>query len=131
MRWFARIVGPVGPDKFIESQALEFELQREIKRLQEYRTAGITKFCSARTYNHLKKTQEEEPLKRRMCSEVLQGIQDSSACQLWLHRQADVDSGLSPSVRITSNSGRWSVLPLKLSGLPGTEKLSEKEKELC
>ena len=31
MRWFARIVRPVEPDKFIESQALEFELRREIK----------------------------------------------------------------------------------------------------
>ena len=55
MRQFARIVGPVGPEKFIESQALEFELWREIKRLQEYRTAGITNFCSPRIYNHLKK----------------------------------------------------------------------------
>lgn len=67
-------MGPVGPDKFIESQALEFELQREIKRLQEYRTAGVINFCSARIYNHLKKTQEEEPLKHRMRSEVLQCI---------------------------------------------------------
>ena len=55
MRQFARIVGPVEHDKFIESQALEFELRREIKRLQEYRTAGTTNFCSPRIYNHLKK----------------------------------------------------------------------------
>ncbi|XP_060251160.1 transcriptional adapter 2-alpha isoform X1 [Ovis aries] len=105
MRRFARIVGPVEHDKFIESHALEFELRREIKRLQEYRTAGITNFCSARTYDHLKKTREEERLKRTMLSEVLQYIQDSSACQQWLRRQADIDSGLSPSVPMTSNSG--------------------------
>ena len=55
MRQFARIVGPVEHDKFIESHALEFELWREIRRLQEYRTAGITNFCSPRIYNHLKK----------------------------------------------------------------------------
>lgn len=90
MRRFARIVGPVEHDKFIESHALEFELRREIKRLQEYRTAGITNFCSARTYDHLKKTREEERLKRTMLSEVLQYIQDSSACQQWLRRQADM-----------------------------------------
>uniref|UniRef100_A0AAA9SC15 Transcriptional adapter n=1 Tax=Bos taurus TaxID=9913 RepID=A0AAA9SC15_BOVIN len=128
---FARIVGPVEHDKFIESHALEFELRREIKRLQEYRTAGITNFCSARTYDHLKKTREEERLKRTMLSEVLQYIQDSSACQQWLRRQADIDSGLSPSVPMTSNSGRRSAPPLNLTGLPGTEKLNEKEKELC
>ncbi|XP_065765377.1 transcriptional adapter 2-alpha isoform X3 [Muntiacus reevesi] len=131
MRRFARIVGPVEHDKFIESHALEFELRREIKRLQEYRTAGITNFCSARTYDHLKKTREEERLKRTMLSEVLQYIQDSSACQQWLRRQADIDSGLSPSVPMTSNSGRRSAPPLNLTGLPGTEKLNEKEKELC
>ncbi|XP_037057432.1 transcriptional adapter 2-alpha isoform X2 [Peromyscus leucopus] len=131
MRRFARIVGPVEHDKFIESHALEFELRREIKRLQEYRTAGITNFCSARTYDHLKKTREEERLKRTMLSEVLQYIQDSSACQQWLRRQADIDSGLSPSVLMASNSGRRSAPPLNLTGLPGTEKLNEKEKELC
>ncbi|XP_059990126.1 transcriptional adapter 2-alpha isoform X7 [Lagenorhynchus albirostris] len=131
MRRFARIVGPVEHDKFIESHALEFELRKEIKRLQEYRTAGITNFCSARTYDHLKKTREEERLKRTMLSEVLQYIQDSSACQQWLRRQADIDSGLSPSVPMASNSGRRSAPPLNLTGLPGTEKLNEKEKELC
>lgn len=66
-----------------------------------------------------------------MSSKVLQCIQDSSACQQCLHQKADIDPGLSPSVRMTSNSDRRSVLPLKLSGLPGTEKLSEKEEELC
>ncbi|KAK2525356.1 Tada2a [Columba livia] len=131
MRRFARILGPVEHDKFIESHALEFELRREIKRLQEYRAAGITNFCSARTYDHLKKTRAEERLKRTMLSEVLQYIQDSSACQQWLSRQADIDSGLSPTVPVPSNSGRRSAPPLNLTGLPGTEKLNEKEKELC
>ncbi|KAM6403045.1 transcriptional adapter 2-alpha isoform 2-T2 [Rhynochetos jubatus] len=107
MRRFARILGPVEHDKFIESHA-----------------------C-ARTYDHLKKTRDEERLKRTMLSEVLQYIQDSSACQQWLSRQADIDSGLSPTVPVPSNSGRRSAPPLNLTGLPGTEKLNEKEKELC
>ncbi|XP_063470312.1 transcriptional adapter 2-alpha-like isoform X2 [Symphalangus syndactylus] len=131
MRRLARIVGPVEHDKFTESHALEFKLRREIKRLQEYRTAGITNFCSAITYDHLKKTREEEHLKCTMLSEVLQYIQDSSACQQWLRRQADIDSGLSRSIPMASNSGRRSAPPLNLTGLPGTEKLNEKEKELC
>ncbi|XP_066491402.1 transcriptional adapter 2-alpha isoform X2 [Tiliqua scincoides] len=131
MRRFARILGPMEHDKFIESHALEFELRREINRLQEYRAAGITNFCSARMYDRLKKTREEEYLKRTMLSEVLQYIQDSSACQQWLNRQADIDSGLSPTMPVMSNSGRRSAPPLNLTGLPGTEKLNEKEKELC
>ncbi|XP_058020171.1 transcriptional adapter 2-alpha isoform X2 [Ahaetulla prasina] len=208
MRRFARILGPTEHDKFIESHALEFELRTEIKRLQEYRVAGITNFCNmraqaripvwvlgdeqvrhpcptpfltndsedrptvplpaktdlaasrapfsammtcnplpvktelwstsstppsqgARTYDRLKKVREEERLKRTMLTEVLQYIQDSSACQQWLSRQADIDSGLSLTVPITSNSGRRSAPPLNLTGLPGTEKLNEREKELC
>ncbi|XP_029469393.1 transcriptional adapter 2-alpha-like [Rhinatrema bivittatum] len=131
MRHFARIVGPVQHDKFIESHALEFELRREIKRLQEYRAAGIKTFCSARMYDHLKRSREEEQLKRTMLTEVLQYIQDSSACLQWLNRQATIDSGLNPAIPITSNSGRRNAPPLNLTGLPGTEKLNEKEKELC
>uniref|UniRef100_A0A8C7EEK0 Transcriptional adapter n=1 Tax=Nothoprocta perdicaria TaxID=30464 RepID=A0A8C7EEK0_NOTPE len=127
MRRFARILGPLEHDKFIESHALEFELRREIKRLQEYRAAGITNFCSARTYDHLKKTRDEERLKRTMLSEVLQYIQDSSACQQWLSRQADM---LSEFLCVVF-AGRRSAPPLNLTGLPGTEKLNEKEKELC
>lgn len=42
----------------------------------------------ARTYDRLKVTREEERLKRIMLSEVLQYIQDSTACQQWLSRQA-------------------------------------------
>ncbi|KAF3816706.1 hypothetical protein GH733_014054, partial [Mirounga leonina] len=74
MRRFARIVGPMEHDKFIESHA------------------------RARTYDHLKKTREEERLKRTMLSEVLQYIQDSSACQQWLRRQADM---------WVTSPGRW------------------------
>uniref|UniRef100_A0A8C3Y3C5 Transcriptional adapter n=1 Tax=Catharus ustulatus TaxID=91951 RepID=A0A8C3Y3C5_CATUS len=135
MRRFARILGPVEHDKFIESHALEFELRREIKRLQEYRAAGITNFCSARTYDHLKKSRDEERLKRTMLSEVLQYIQDSSACQQWLSRQADMSSHLqsAPVLQhfLSRSAGRRSAPPLNLTGLPGTEKLNEKEKELC
>ncbi|XP_030078182.1 transcriptional adapter 2-alpha isoform X4 [Microcaecilia unicolor] len=131
MRRFARILGPVQHDRFIESYALEFELRREIKRLQEYRVAGIRTFCSARMYDRLKTSREEERLKHTMLAEVLQYIQDSSACHQWLNRQAAIDSGLNPAMPVASNSGRRNAPPLNLSGLPGTEKLNEKEKELC
>ncbi|XP_005624843.1 transcriptional adapter 2-alpha isoform X5 [Canis lupus baileyi] len=107
------------------------ERQRRKKIIRDHGLINLRKFQCARTYDHLKKTREEERLKRTMLSEVLQYIQDSSACQQWLRRQADLDSGLSPSVPMASNSGRRSAPPLNLTGLPGTEKLNEKEKELC
>uniref|UniRef100_A0A8D0CT86 Transcriptional adapter n=1 Tax=Sander lucioperca TaxID=283035 RepID=A0A8D0CT86_SANLU len=119
MRRFARVVGPIEHDKFIGSHALEFDLRREIRRLQEYRKAGIKSFCSAKVYERVKRMREEERRKRTMLCDVLQYIQDGRACQQWLSKQARVIEGL------------VNAPPLNLTGLPGTEKLNEREKELC
>ncbi|KAL8199185.1 UNVERIFIED_CONTAM: hypothetical protein K2H54_036422, partial [Gekko kuhli] len=78
-------------------------------------SAVPTKAERARTYDHLKKTREEECMKRTMLSEVLQYIQDSSACQQWLSRQADIDSGLNPTLPVTSNSGLLPITQLHIS----------------
>ncbi|XP_055514174.1 transcriptional adapter 2-alpha isoform X4 [Leucoraja erinacea] len=132
MRHFARLVGPTEHDKFIESQTLDFELRKEIKRLQEYRLAGVFTFRGARVYDCLKVHREEERLKRCMLTDLLQCLQDSTACQQWLHS----DSGINPVTPILSSAvmdgaGRRNAPPLNLTGLPGTEKLNDKEKELC
>uniref|UniRef100_A0A3Q2PH49 Transcriptional adapter n=1 Tax=Fundulus heteroclitus TaxID=8078 RepID=A0A3Q2PH49_FUNHE len=131
MRRFARVVGPTEHDKFIESHALEFELRREIRRLQEYRKAGIKSFCSAKVYERVKRIREDERRKRTMLNDVLQYIQDGRACQQWLSKQAAIDAGVTPAVTTITVSGRRSAPPLNLTGLPGTEKLNEREKELC
>uniref|UniRef100_A0A4W6DMN6 Transcriptional adapter n=1 Tax=Lates calcarifer TaxID=8187 RepID=A0A4W6DMN6_LATCA len=128
---FARVVGPIEHDKFIESHALEFELRREIRRLQEYRKAGIKSFCSAKVYERVKRMREDERRKRTMLCDVLQYIQDGRACQQWLSKQAAIDAGITPAVTTITVSGRRSAPPLNLTGLPGTEKLNEREKELC
>uniref|UniRef100_A0A3B4AGV1 Transcriptional adapter n=1 Tax=Periophthalmus magnuspinnatus TaxID=409849 RepID=A0A3B4AGV1_9GOBI len=130
MRRFARVVGPMEHDKFIESNALEFELRKEIHRLQEYRKAGIKSFCSAKVHDRVKRVREEERRKRTMLSDVLQYIQDSRACQQWLSKQAAIFFMLS-LIHCSTASGRRSAPPLNLTGLPGTEKLNEREKELC
>uniref|UniRef100_A0A9J8DJH3 Transcriptional adapter n=1 Tax=Cyprinus carpio carpio TaxID=630221 RepID=A0A9J8DJH3_CYPCA len=131
MRRFARVVGPIEHDKFIESHALEFELRREIRRLQEYRREGIQSFCGAKVYERVKRIREDERRKRNMLCDVLQYIHDARACQQWLHKQAAIDAGITPVVTTITTSGRRSAPPLNLTGLPGTEKLNEREKELC
>uniref|UniRef100_A0A8D2ZSH0 Transcriptional adapter n=1 Tax=Scophthalmus maximus TaxID=52904 RepID=A0A8D2ZSH0_SCOMX len=93
MRRFARVAGPIEHDKFIESHALEFELRREIHRLQEYRKAGIKSFCSAKVYERAKRMREDERRKRTMLCDVLQYIQDGRACQQWLSKQAAIRAG--------------------------------------
>uniref|UniRef100_A0A8C9TRD3 Transcriptional adapter n=1 Tax=Scleropages formosus TaxID=113540 RepID=A0A8C9TRD3_SCLFO len=107
MRRFARVVGPLEHDKFIESHA-------------------------RKVYERMKRVREDERRKRTMLCDVLQYIQDGRACQQWLHKQAAIDAGISPAVTSISSSGnRRSAPPLNLTGLPGTDKLNEKEKELC
>uniref|UniRef100_A0A3B4GNY0 Transcriptional adapter n=1 Tax=Pundamilia nyererei TaxID=303518 RepID=A0A3B4GNY0_9CICH len=112
---------------------MEFELRREIRRLQEYRKAGIKSFCSAKVYERVKRMREDERRKRTMLCDVLQYIQDGRACQQWLSKQAAIDAGITPAVTTitVSATGRRSAPPLNLTGLPGTEKLNEREKELC
>uniref|UniRef100_A0A672M0J1 Transcriptional adapter n=1 Tax=Sinocyclocheilus grahami TaxID=75366 RepID=A0A672M0J1_SINGR len=107
MRHFARVVGPIEHDKFIESHA-----------------------C-AKVYERVKRIREDERRKRNMLCDVLQYIYDARACQQWLHKQAAIDAGITPVVTTITTSGRRSAPPLNLTGLPGTEKLNEREKELC
>uniref|UniRef100_A0A8C5DT64 Transcriptional adapter n=1 Tax=Gouania willdenowi TaxID=441366 RepID=A0A8C5DT64_GOUWI len=107
MRRFARVVGPTEHDKFIESHA------------------------RAKVYERVKRMREDERRKRTMLCDVLQYIQDGRACQQWLSKQAAIDAGITPAVTTLTVSGRRSAPPLNLTGLPGTEKLNEKEKELC
>uniref|UniRef100_A0A8C7KB13 Transcriptional adapter n=1 Tax=Oncorhynchus kisutch TaxID=8019 RepID=A0A8C7KB13_ONCKI len=104
---FARVVGPIEHDKFIESHA-----------------------C-AKVYERVKQVREDERRKRTMLVDVLQYIQDGRACQQWLSKQAAIDAGITPVVTTITTSGRRCAPPLNLTGLPGTEKLNDREKELC
>uniref|UniRef100_A0A3Q2YP58 Transcriptional adapter n=1 Tax=Hippocampus comes TaxID=109280 RepID=A0A3Q2YP58_HIPCM len=104
MRRFARVTGPVEHDKFIESHA-----------------------C-AKVYERAKRMREDERHKRTMLCDVLQYIQDGRACQQWLSKQAAI---VLCCVCVSIATGRRSAPPLNLTGLPGTEKLNEREKELC
>uniref|UniRef100_A0A665TFA5 Transcriptional adapter n=1 Tax=Echeneis naucrates TaxID=173247 RepID=A0A665TFA5_ECHNA len=113
---FARVVGPTEHDKFIESHT------------RYYAELFI---LGAKVYDRVKRMREEERRKRTMLCDVLQYIQDGRACQQWLSKQAAIDAGITPAVTTITVSGRRSAPPLNLTGLPGTEKLNEREKELC
>uniref|UniRef100_A0A8D3ED10 Transcriptional adapter n=1 Tax=Scophthalmus maximus TaxID=52904 RepID=A0A8D3ED10_SCOMX len=81
----------------------------------------IESHARAKVYERAKRMREDERRKRTMLCDVLQYIQDGRACQQWLSKQA----------AIRAATGRRSAPPLNLTGLPGTEKLNEREKELC
>uniref|UniRef100_A0A672GPV0 Transcriptional adapter n=1 Tax=Salarias fasciatus TaxID=181472 RepID=A0A672GPV0_SALFA len=75
----------------------------------------IESHARAKVYERVKRMREDERRKRTMLCDVLQYIQDGRACQQWLR----------------GTRSRRSAPPLNLTGLPGTEKLNEREKELC
>uniref|UniRef100_A0AAY5EIS2 Transcriptional adapter 2-alpha n=1 Tax=Electrophorus electricus TaxID=8005 RepID=A0AAY5EIS2_ELEEL len=87
--------------------------------------------AGARVYERVKRGREDERRKRTLLGEVLQYVHDAGTCQQWLHKQAAIDAGITPVVSTITTSGRRSAPPLNLTGLPGTEKLNEREKELC
>ncbi|CAN0152479.1 unnamed protein product [Lampetra planeri] len=131
IRPFAKTMKPLEMDKLIESYALECELRKDVQRLQDYRVCGVTTFRGARVYERLLVRREEEKLRRTVLQDVMQYVQDPNACQQWLQRQAALDAGRNPGGPIIPSLGRRNAPPLDLTGLPGTERLNEQEKELC
>uniref|UniRef100_A0A672YDQ8 Transcriptional adapter n=1 Tax=Sphaeramia orbicularis TaxID=375764 RepID=A0A672YDQ8_9TELE len=94
----------------------------------------------AKVYERVKRMREDERRKRTMLCDVLQYIQDGRACQQWLSKQAAILLSKVWTNPMTLHfclnfwstaTGRRSAPPLNLTGLPGTEKLNEREKELC
>ncbi|CAB1348973.1 unnamed protein product, partial [Coregonus sp. 'balchen'] len=109
------------------------ERERRKKIIRDHGLINLRKFQSAKVYERVKHVREDERRKRTMLVDVLQYIQDGRACQQWLSKQAAIDAGITPVVTTitTSATGRRSAPPLNLTGLPGTEKLNDREKELC
>uniref|UniRef100_A0A8D3DP26 Transcriptional adapter n=1 Tax=Scophthalmus maximus TaxID=52904 RepID=A0A8D3DP26_SCOMX len=97
------------------------ELYDVMRRFARVYLATHLNTHGAKVYERAKRMREDERRKRTMLCDVLQYIQDGRACQQWLSKQA----------AIRAATGRRSAPPLNLTGLPGTEKLNEREKELC
>uniref|UniRef100_UPI00358F3FC5 transcriptional adapter 2-alpha isoform X2 n=1 Tax=Myxine glutinosa TaxID=7769 RepID=UPI00358F3FC5 len=130
LRPFCRLLRSLKLDKILQSFALELELRQEVKRLKQGREAGILTLRGLKLFGRLWNARLCCPT-RIILSDVMHFTQDTGACQQWLQRQAALDAGQIPTGPIVPTLGRRNAPPLDLTGLPGTEKLTENEKELC
>ncbi|KAK3100129.1 hypothetical protein FSP39_015155 [Pinctada imbricata] len=131
LRCFAALFTPYNFDKFVESLYHVTELKKSIKHLQEYRENGITELRNSKIYRILKSRRKETRTKRHLLDDILVHMRDETACQAWLQRQAVLDTMSKGSHIVLPNAPRRAAPPLDISTLPGYERLSESEKELC
>ena len=131
LRCFAQLTTPFDFDKFIESLNFVTELKKNITHLQEYRENGIKDLCNTKIYRILKKRRKETKSKRHLLDDILVHVKDESACQAWLHRQAVLETMAKGATITLPNAPRRLAPPLDISGLPGYDRLSKTEKDLC
>ncbi|XP_014667011.1 PREDICTED: transcriptional adapter 2-alpha-like isoform X1 [Priapulus caudatus] len=129
LRPFMRLVHPTEYDMFIEALHYEAELREQISQLQEYCTAGLTKLSSSAIYRTVKQRREEEANRRRMTTDAVTITHDQLVCKQWLEKQ--VREGQAMKNITLPNMKRRSAPPLHILGLPGYDKLSTEERELC
>lgn len=131
MKVFMTLLSPLDWDKFLEGMNYVHELKNEISRLKEYRSNGLTRLHSIRPFTLLGARRASSRHKRHLLSDVISHVRDETACQSWLQRHAVTD-GSSKVVSIPLPSlPRRTAPPLDIEGLPGYERLSVAERELC
>nr|CAB3266784.1 transcriptional adapter 2-alpha [Phallusia mammillata] len=123
---------PIAHDLMIQGLREEINLKKKIRKLKSYRSSGITSFRVARLYEKLKIQREEAKQQTNYMSEILPHLHDPSALAQWLQKQAAIESGtISSSLANAIPIQKKAIAPLDLTGLPGVEKLSSKEREFC
>ncbi|OWF55975.1 Transcriptional adapter 2-alpha [Mizuhopecten yessoensis] len=131
VRVFMRLFSPLKYDKFIKGIHVEKELQLQIRRLQECRQNGIVHMRNTNIYKSLKKRRQATKMQINLLSEILVHMNDNKACQTWLQRQVmlnTISKGVSAQLPMIA---RRSAPPLDIVGMPGYDKLTDSEREMC
>ncbi|XP_060064792.1 transcriptional adapter 2-alpha-like [Ylistrum balloti] len=131
LRVFMRLLSPLEYDKFLKGVHVEKELRLQIKRLQECRQNGIIHIRNTNIYKTLKKRRQVTKTQINLLSEILGHMNDNKACQTWLQRQVvlnTISKGVTAPLPVIP---RRPAPPLDIVGLPGYDKLTESEREMC
>uniref|UniRef100_A0A0B7A9D5 Transcriptional adapter n=1 Tax=Arion vulgaris TaxID=1028688 RepID=A0A0B7A9D5_9EUPU len=131
MRPFMHLFPPVTFDKYMESLHYEKQLKSEILRLQEFRRNGLTRLRLVKTYYQMKQRRDHIKSQRHLFTDVLNHVKDEQSYFSWLAKQAMVDGSSKNSLASIPFQSRKAIPRLKIDGLPGYEKLSEAEREMC
>jgi transcriptional adapter 2-alpha len=108
-------------DYVLEGLQHEMSLRQQILHLQEYRQNGLTKFLSTAFYSKLRQ-QREKHLREVSGDTVLDWTQSRRSVSY----VQDKATG-----KIVPTTNRRSALPLDIVGMPGYERLTAEERELC
>jgi transcriptional adapter 2-alpha len=132
LRPFMRLCKPEDFDKYIQALSLQFELKKNIQKLMECRENGITKQRSVKIFRVLKSRRGEMKSQRHLLDDILVHVKDESACQNWLQKQAVLETISKGAANLPLPSvPRRIAPPMDIIGLPGYERLTRKERELC
>jgi transcriptional adapter 2-alpha len=119
---FMQLMSGIDFDYIMEGLHHAGELRQYILRLQGLRENGITHFYSCRLFRKLLRIREAHRKERRL-------LQSSPAC-FW-RTVSDSEQTLSPAVKTFPSITRRPPPPLDIVGLPGYERLSPEERQLC
>lgn len=133
IRVFQKLMNQLEWDKYIESWNYETHLKQCILKLKEYREAGLKTFSSAKMYDYLKQQRDREKMRHYFLTDVIQHLEDKWSCNQWLKKQAVLSQVAKSDMTgvPSSNTIRRPIVPLDIVGLPGYDKLTSKERELC
>ena len=136
MRPFARFHTAQEHNEFVGGLLTAMRLRKRIAQLQHYRKNGIRTLAEAEEFEAEKRKRETELAlkKQRESASYLyeSGRQQSGGRERsnrWLNRERGED-GTNDKKR-GSMRGRGGSIPLDLTGAPGAELLTPKEKDLC
>ena len=116
---FMQLVSGQKFDYILEGLDKEMELKRYFCRLKNFRECGLTRFYSCKVYEKLKASRDE------MLKELSQLKQNP------LKSLTTVNLQVKPLITKAVTSTRKPAPPLNILLLPGYEKLTEEERELC
>lgn len=131
MKTFMHLFTPEDFYKFLEGVLWEEKLKRRIKMLQDCRRAGLTRLSSIGIYMQLKRHRDERQRSKSVLDEVLAQIKDETSCNQFIRRQVFKENTHGSSDLVPSLVNRRIAPPLNIAGMPGFDKLSSKEREVC
>lgn len=126
---FMQLLLPEDFEYLVEGLHGERLLKQQIKLLQESRSNGLTKTSGIHLYKQCSRWRMAHRPKHAALTEVLANMKNEKSAQTWLHKQLLKDSAAGLESR--KNIGRRTAPPLDIAGLPGYEKLTDTERELC
>ncbi|XP_067933846.1 transcriptional adapter 2-alpha-like [Watersipora subatra] len=131
LRKCMRLTKPEEFLKYVESLKTEVRLRQRISRLCEYRSDGITKLQNSKLYEKLRNRRLETQRNRTSLSSCFSVVQDQEAWNKYKLNNAVADKIAKGGVVPHPALARKKAGPLDIVGLPGCEKLTADEKEVC